>query len=206
MALKLPRLTAGFKIINRDGTPSAQFIQWWQQVAQNVEASINGITAALEAAGIALEAADVAIAAAASAQQAADNAQQATDASAAETSLVNSYVANFTNPLIYANSAGQVTIATHDRVYGDSALNPTVSVNGDTISTSESAGAVIRVFYDDPTRSGGSVVYQWTVDPAPPPAQTGNRHSVGAVTIPVTGSEDGNYVRPPGYVEAPNPI
>lgn len=194
MAIKLPRLSAGFKIINRDGTPTSQFIQWWQQVAQNVEVSINGITAALEAAGIALDAADVALAAAAAAQG-------ATDATASETSLTNSYIAGFTPPLISADDTGDVTIADHQRVYGDPALNPTAPITGATISTGLGVGAVVRVYYDDPARAGGAVTYQYTVDPAPPPVQAGDRHSVGAVTVPATGVEGGNYLKPPGYVD-----
>jgi hypothetical protein len=196
MALKLPRLSPGLKIINRDGTPSALFIQWWQQNADNIERSVNGIVLALEAAGIALDAADVALAAAAAAQDAADG-------TTAESSLVNSYIANFTAPLITADNLGNVTIANHDRVYGDPVMNPTVSVVGGVIATGVVSGGVVRVFYDDPTRTGGAVAYQFTVDPASPPVQTGDRHSVGAATIPVAGTEDGNYVRPPGFVEAP---
>lgn len=200
MALKLPRLKAGFQIVNKDGTPTGEFILWWQSLAEQIEDAINGIQVALEAAGIALNAADVALAAADAAQEAADNAGSAAGATAEETSIVNSYISNFTAPLISADSTGVVTIADHDRVYGDSTLNPTVPVDGGTVATAASAGAVVRVYYDDPTRAGNAVIYHFTTDPAPPPVQGGNRHSVGAVSIPVTGSHDGNYVRPPGYV------
>lgn len=201
MAFKLPRLEAGYRIINEDGTPTSTFIQWWQTNAEAIEDAINGIQLALEAAGIALDAADVAIAAAEAAQTAADNAQGAADQSASESSLVNSYPANFTPPLISVDDLGNVTIANHDRVYGDSTLNPTVSVNGDTFATGAAAGSVVRIYYDDPTRAGGVVTFQFTVDPAAPPVQGGDRHSVGAVTVPATGSNDGNSLKPPGYVE-----
>ena len=181
MALKLPRLQAGFQIVNKDGTPTATFIQWWQSNADAIESSINGIALALDAAGIALDAADVALAAADSAQSAADHAQSAADdaqaattATAAETSIVNSYIANFTAPLISVDSTGLVTIANHDRVYGDSTLNPTVSVTGGNLPTGAASGSVVRVYYDDPTRTGGAVTYQFTVDPAAPPVRVGS--------------------------------
>lgn len=145
-------------------------------------------------------AADAANTAAAAANSAAGTAQATTDAQKAETSLVNSFVQNFTAPLISADSAGTVTVANHDRVYGDVILNPAVSVTGGSFATTASIGDVVRVYYDDPGRAGGSVTYQYTIDPTASPVQSGNRHSVGAVTIPAVGTQDGNYVRPPGYV------
>lgn len=198
--LKLPRLQAGFRIINPDGTPTAEYIQWWQLVAERIETNVNDTTAALEAAGIALDAADVALDAATAAQGAADNAQAATDASVLETSIVNSYPANFTDPLVSIDNLGIVTIVNHDRVYGDSTLNPTVSVNGGSVATSATSGQTVRVYYDDPARAGGAVTYQFTIDPAPPPVQGGDRHSVGAATVPATGTDPGFPLRPPGFV------
>jgi hypothetical protein len=192
--LKLPKLPTAFKIINRDGTPTNVFQKWWQSIASGIEVSVNAIALALEAAGIALDAA-------AAAQAAADQASNVADAQAAETSLVNSYVTGFTPPLIEADEFGGVTIANHQRVYGDSTLNPTVAVTGASIPTIAIPGQVVRVYYDDPTRAGGPVTYQYTIDPAAPPVQTGNRHSVAAVTIPATGTEIGKFVRPPGYVD-----
>ena len=200
MPLKLPRLQAGFQIINpKDGTPTNAFIQWWQSVAEQAETAINGVEAALAAAGIALDAAEAADAAAAAADAAAANAQSSADATSSETSLVNSYVDNFTAPLISSDNLGNVTIATHDRVYGDPTLNPTVSVEGVTIATGEVNPSTGRISYDAPTRAGGAVTYLFTVDPATPPVQGGDTHSVGAVTIPAAGTQDGGFIRPPGY-------
>lgn len=142
------------------------------------------------------------------AQTAADNAnaaavsaQSGADAARIDNSLINSYPSNFTAPLISADSAGNVTIANHDRVYGDPVMNPTVAVTGATIATGATALQVVRVWYTDPSRSGGAVTYLFTVDPTPPTPQTGNNHSVGAVTIPTAGTNSGNGVRPPGFVE-----
>lgn len=193
MPLKLPRLQAGFQIVNpKDGTPTNAMIQWWQSVAEQAETAINGVEAALAAAGIALDAAEAA-------NTAAGNAQTAADTTSAETSLVNSYVDNFVAPIITSDNLGNVTIATHDRVYGDPTLNPTVSVDGDTIATGEVSPSTVRIYYNDPTRAGGAVAYLFTVDPATPPVQGGDTHSVGAVTIPAAGTQDGGFIRPPGY-------
>lgn len=132
-------------------------------------------------------------------QEATAEAAAITGQSRAESSLVNSYV-EAAGTVISVDDLGDVTINAHTRVYGDSTLNPSVSVAGSTISTGETAGAVIRVYYVDPTRAGGTVTYQFTVDPDPVVPQTGDNHSVGAVTVPVTGTEDGAYLRPPGYI------
>jgi hypothetical protein len=178
--------------------------RYWDEAMKKIESFANQILAipVIEAA---LADLDTAVAAAQSAattaQTAATSAQTAVDSQTAENSLVNSYINNFTAPLISADSTGNVIIATHDRVYGDSTLNPTVSVTGATVATGAAVFSVVRVYYDQSSRAGGAVTYQFTVDPASPPVQSGNRHSVGAVTIPAAGTQGGNYVQPPGYVE-----
>lgn len=198
--LKLPRLQVGFRICDPEtGNVSPEFLLFWQTFAEAIEANVNDINFALEAAGIALDAADAANTAAAAANTAASTAQGAADSTAQETSLVNSFVTGFTAPLISGSSIGTITIANHTRQYGDTALNPSVAVTGGTILTGLVSPALVRVYYDDPTRAGGAVTYQYTVDPADPPIQGGDRHSVGAVTIPAVGSTDGGYIRPPGY-------
>jgi len=50
MPLKLPRLPANQQLINADGTPTIVFSRWWQSMAEQIENSINGIQAALDAA------------------------------------------------------------------------------------------------------------------------------------------------------------
>lgn len=194
--LKLPRLTKGW-----DKQPQL-LERYWDIQATRLEGVLNQILSipliidALEDLDAAIAAAE---AAADNAQNAADNAQNAADSTTAETSLVNSYVSNFTPPLISVDSTGLVTIANHDRVYGDSALNPTVAVTGGNVGTGQPTGSLIRIYYNDPSRAGGAVTYLYTVDPAAPPVQGGITHSVGAVTVPGAGSVDGGYVRPPGF-------
>lgn len=108
-----------------------------------------------------------------------------------------SYPAGFTPPLIQADAAGNVTVAAHTRFYADGA---SVAVDGDTLATGEAAASVLRIYYDDPRHAGGAVNYQYTVDPADAPIQTGSRHVVGRVEIPASGTQDGAYPLPPGYV------
>lgn len=189
-----PRLRHGVPIAEKDGNPSSDFILKWQQMVEMLE-SVPAIQQAVAAAN----------AAAAAAQTAADNANAAADSVTSEASLVNSFIPDdsFTPPLISADSAGNVTIASHTRQYGNQALNPDVPVDGDTIATGAANPDVVRVFYNDPDRFGGTVLYQFTVDPDAAPVQGMGVHSVGAVTIPAAGTQDGNYVRPPGFVPVP---
>jgi hypothetical protein len=187
--LKLPRLSKGW-----DKQPQL-LERYWDIQATKLEGVLNQILAI----PLIIDALADLDAATQTAQDAADNANAAAESVTSESSLVNSYVANFTPPIISADTSGTVTIANHDRVYGNSVLNPTVSVDGDSVITGQPAGSVVRIYYNDPSRAGGAVTYLFTVDPAEPPVQGGNTHSVGAVEIPAAGSVDGGWVRPPGY-------
>jgi hypothetical protein len=191
---RLPRLP-----LNWNKQPQL-FERYWDEAMTNLEKTLNAI---LDIPAI-QTAIDAANAAAAAANTAADNAQGQADANAAEGSLINSYIdsSSFTAPLISATSTGSVTVKTHIRIYGDTTLNPSVSVTGSTFASGASAGNTVRVYYSDATRAGGAVTYLCTIDPAAPPVQTGNVHSVGTVIIPSTGTSGGKYVKPPGYVEA----
>lgn len=183
-------------VVDQSGRPTIAFLR---DLNGTVDV-VNALAQAQAAIVAAQAAADVAQAAAVAAQTAADNAQASNDATTSEQSIQSSYVDNYTPPLIEATSGGAVTIATHDRVYGNPSLNPTVSVTGASISTGALSGSLVRVYYDDPARAGGAVTYQFTVDPDPPPVQTGSIHSVGAVQIPNVGSQDGMGLQPPGYI------
>lgn len=198
MAIKLARLPT-----NWERQPEL-VRRYWDTTMTELEKTLNAILAipvieeALANLDTAVEAAQTA---AENAQIAADAANAAAEQSKAETSLINSYIENFTAPLISSDSLGNITVAAHDRVYGDSVLNPTVSVAGASIASGASPGDIVRVYYIDPSRAGGTVSYLFTIDPTTPQAQTGDTHSVGAVSVPAVGSTDGNFVRPPGFVE-----
>lgn len=189
--IKLPRLLRGWR------EQPELLERYWDIAMSKLEDVLNQLLAipAIEAALADLDTATQA------AQDAADAANAAANSVTSESSLVNSYPTNYVGALISATSTGDVTIANHDRAYGDATLNPTVAVVGDTISTGSVSPDVIRVYYIDPTRAGGAVTYLFTVDPADPPVQGGNVHSVGAVEIPAAGTQNGNGVRNPGYVE-----
>lgn len=141
------------------------------------------------------EAAAAANAAAAAANTAAANAQGAADEVTEASDLANSYVENFTPPMVEADNAGNVTIADHDRVYGD---GTTVSITGDTVATGESNPAIVYIYYDDPTRADTTPSFQFSTTEGDA-AQIGDRHNVGAVTIPAAGTQSGGYARPPGF-------
>lgn len=193
--VKLPRLTRGWQ-------DQPQLLErYWDIAMRKIESSLNQLLAIpiIQEALVDLDDAIVAAETAAeNAQSAADNAQASANGVTAETSLANSYINNFVAPLISADNLGNVTIANHDRVYGDGS---TVSVIGVVLNTGETSPDILRVYYEDVDRLGGSVTYLYTVDPTPPPAQTGSTHSVGATEIPAAGSQDGDYVRPPGFVD-----
>ncbi len=187
-----PRLRQGVPIgVLSDNTrvfPSPEFILFWQLFCETLEAipSIQADVAAAEAA-------------AAAAQASANAAQAAADDVSTATSLENSFITNFTPPLISADNTGAVTIANHDRQYAGDPAPPPVAVIGGTFPSGFVSGDLVRCYYDDAARTGGAVVYQFTLDPTVA-AQTGIRHSVGAVEIPAAGSQDGDPVRPPGFV------
>lgn len=190
--LKLPRFPNGWQ-----KTQPQLFERYWDETMFQIEKNIN----ALISLPLIEQAVLDAQAAANAAQTAADTATTAASASATEASLVNSFPSIAVAPILSVDSIGTIMVFAHQRVYGDSSINPTVSVSGATLVTGATSGQVVRVYYDDPTRAGGSVTYMWTVDPTAPPVQGSNRHSVGVVTVPGAGSSDGSGVKPPGYVE-----
>lgn len=203
--IKLPRLPANQRLINPDGTPTLTYSRWWQSVVQQVETAVNGI---LELPGIqeaidaAQAAADAANAAAATANTAADAAQTSADAVTASSALANSYVSGLTLSATDAGASVTVTISAHTRTY---ATDPPTSVSVSGGSVTGVPYSVLPdtytayIFYDQASRAGGSVTYQYTNDNSAV-AQINDRHSVGAVTSPeAAGADvDGRPISPPG--------
>jgi len=186
LMIKLPRLPYGWK------DQPQLFERYWHEAMSQIEKNINDLLSipAIEAAIVA-------------AQTAADNANAAAANVTSDSSLINSYVdsASYSGSLITCDNAGSITIQTHTRVYGDSTLNPSVSVTGATITaTGAVAGDIVRIYYNDSSRTGGAVTYSYTIDPAAPPVQKGTVHSVGVVEVPVVGTTDGQEIKNPGYV------
>lgn len=87
--IALPRLPANQQIVGANGNPTIVFSLWWQQIAGQIETSINGVNAALVAAGLAQSDATAAGESAATAQTMADTAQ---DAAAAAQATANDAV------------------------------------------------------------------------------------------------------------------
>lgn len=200
MNVKLPRLP-----INWQDQPRL-FDRYWDQAMSQIEDNINqllNLPAIQDAIVAAQTAANTANTAANAANTAANTANTAVQKAVSESSLNKSYVdlTSFTAPLLSADSAGVVTIASHVRIYGDSSLNPSTAVVGGSLSTGTPSGSVIRVYYNDASRSGGAVSYLYTVDPAAPPVQTGNTHVVGTIVVPASGVAAGAFIKNIGYVE-----
>lgn len=134
-------------------------------------------------------------AATAAAQAAADNANAAATATNNATSLANSYVSGLTLTATDAGSSATITISAHTRVYGD---GTSVAVSGGAL-TALAYDTLYYIYYDQPSRAGGSVTYQGTTD-ATIAAQTGDRHVVGSTTTPLAAGAPthGRPVLPPG--------
>lgn len=197
MAFRLPRLPVNWR------EQPALFERYWDEAMTRIEETLNAILSipAIEAALAAVDAkADDALADAAAAQDTATDAATAVNSVASETSLVNSYVVVDLAPTIEADDLGNITIQDHFRVYGD---GPTVSVTGAGFFAGAASGDVVRIYYIQPSRAGGSVTYLFTTDPADPPAQSGSTHVVGSVRMPNVGTAAGVTVPPPGFTVTP---
>lgn len=207
MAIKrvnLAPLQQSMPIVDAQGRPTTVFLNFINGTIQSLKNSVNDlidIENAVEAANAAATAANDAAAAAQSAandaNDAATGAQATADATSSEQSLINSGLINYTPPAIEASITGAVTIANHDRVYGNPTLDPTVSVTGDTVMSGFIGDDLVYIFYDDPSRAGGAVAYQMSLDSSDA-VQGGARHSVGSVVIPTIGTSEGIPVLPRG--------
>lgn len=189
--IKLAKFQQNIAIVDGEGklTRSAQTAL--NDAFDQIQEALNGILQIpeIQAALIALDAATAA------AQAAADNANASADENRAATALANSYVEP--NPLSAEDAGTNATIdiAAHTRVYGD---GTSVSVLGGTV-TGLAYETAYYVYYDQPSRTGGSVTYLTTEDYTVA-SQTGDRHVVGLILTPATGGTpvDGDPVLPPG--------
>lgn len=129
--------------------------------------------------------------------EAAEATAAAAQSQAAATATADALAKSFPSPssVLSATSDGAITITAHTRVYGDGV---SVAVNGGSVS-GWTQGQFVQVYYDDAGRAGGAVAYQGTTDVI---AQTGARHIVGGVAVPLAGApaEGGVSPPPPGYV------
>lgn len=193
--LRIPTLDQRSPIVDKDGRATTEFLRKFNDALKRIVELLNQI-AALPEIQEQLANLDETVAAAQeaieAAQQAADAATQQTEAQKREAAIQSSYI----DPAsVLTADPTTITIAAHTRFYGDGTSAP---VNGGMIAASAPSD-VDFVFYDDPDRDGGAVTYQLSTTP---PVQTGDRHVVGAVTIPAAGTQDGGEgPRRPGFVE-----
>lgn len=200
MAIKpisIPPLQERNPIVDADRRPVVSFIRALNNAFRQISASFNNQAEIVEQLAILAGIVDDQGELISAQQDQIDGLQsQGTDLER-EQSIVNSGIINVgTPPMISADDTGNIYLSDHERRYGNPAINPTVSVTGGS-ATEGLPGNRVYVYYDDPTRSGGAVTYQYSLDAADA-IQGGDRHSVGSVEIPVTGTSDGTYVRPPG--------
>lgn len=194
--LRIPNLNAANPIVDAQGRPTSEFLRRLNDILQGIATTLNAITALpeIQAALVGLgDATQAALDAAAAAQTAANSAQGQIDNQAREAALANSYI----DPDSVINSTSTtISIAAHTRFYGDGTF---ASVSSGTVSTT-AVGDIDFVYYLDPTRAGGAVTY--IAEANTNPAQTGDTHVVGAVTVPATGTVPGGKgPQRPGYVQ-----
>lgn len=205
--IRLPRLASNTDIVTADRKPTLQFSLDWNRAMEQIESTLNQLTAipSIQAALLSLDAATAAAttaaasanAAAGTALGAAGTAQNAADTVTASSALANSYVTGLTITATDAGTSATVTISDHSRVY---AYNPptTVAVTGSTI-TGLLYETTYYIVYDDPSRAGGAVGYG-AYTSANEAAQVNDRHSVGTVVTPAAAGAPapGRPVAPPG--------
>ena len=198
MALRLDRLQRGDKITTTDGVVT-QFLQsLWQRVMEQVEKAFVTQQEQITAIALAQAAATAANLAAAAANVAAGVAQAAAVDAGADASLASSGASGLTMSATDAGASATITISAHTRVYGN---GTSVSVTGGSV-TGLSYSTGYYIYYVQASRLGGAVTYQATTNSALA-AQTGDTHSLGAVTTPAAAGApiDGNINLPPGVRE-----
>ena len=180
----LPRLRIGDPLVDDNGRLSTSAHRHFELLTKNIESQLG----ALQAAQLATTAAAAANAAAVVANTAATNVTAASN-------IANSYVTGLALTATDAGTNVTIAISAHTRVYGD---GTSVAVNAGTLTTVPYS-TIARIYYDDPTRAGGAVSYQRTTSLSTA-AQSGARHSVGALTTPAAAGAavTGNPVLPPG--------
>lgn len=195
MTLRISRIDMGLPIVTETRRPTQKHLQDLNKAFDAIEVAFNALEGTTTDLGELLASVILLNELIVDAEAAIDAANEVTAEIAASDSLAKSWIENFTPPVVSADNAGLVTIANHDRHYGNGDI---VAVTGDTLATGEAAGIIVYIFYDDTSRAGGAVTYQYSTVEADA-AQLGDRHNVGAVEVPAAGTANGGYARPPGF-------
>jgi hypothetical protein len=192
MALNIPKLQYNLPLALPSGIPTQTFQRWWQEVADNIELNVNDLAAAVadiqtlqtqmndritEIAAIQADLSDQ-LAQIQAAQAAADVATR-NDAISASATAPSS--------ILSASDAGSdatISIAGHDRIYGDGSV---VTIDPSSI-TGLAYSTLYAVYYDDVNRTGGAKTFvATTVLKDAQYNKVAGRHFCGQVTTPAAG-------------------
>lgn len=178
---RLPRVRVSDQITDKDGRAKSVFVQFWEKVCQLIERQENGQNELLAL----IQAQTAAIA-----EQVSRLTRQI---------ISTSHVDGLTLVGAADGATAKIAISNHTRVYVDSEV---AVVGGD--FTGLAYGQAYALFYDDPERDGGNVIYFTTMDPteAVTSATHPDRHLVGVASTPATAGDppvDGGGTRPPGF-------
>jgi hypothetical protein len=197
VAVTIPKITLtdlqqSMAVVDAQGRPTPVFLRFINDSIRSLKDTVNALADVQNATDAANAAAEAAAAAADTANTAADAATSAATATARDQALVNSYISPAS---VLSSDTTTITIAAHTRYYADGS---SVSVGGGAIGAMAPTD-VDYVSYSDPSRAGGAVTYAVSTTA---PAQTGDTHVVGAVTVPAIGTQaGGDGPRYPGFVE-----
>jgi hypothetical protein len=177
MAIKhvdLADLQGTIPLVDAQGLPSPAFLRFLNTTVRALKNGVNNLIDVQNAV-------DAANAAAATANAAAATANAAATTVGRDAALANSWIEPSS---VLTATTTTITIASHTRFYAD---GTSVAVTGGT-KPATGSGDVDYVSYVDAARAGGLVTF---VVSTTQPAQTGDTHVVGAITIPATGTTTG---------------
>ena len=181
----LSRLKEAVRYFDEGGRPTINMQLHWQRTMEAIELAFSGLTGRVDDIDSLL--AQI---------QAANALATAASGTATEVNDRVNVALGFVDPVnvLSAASSGAITIAAHDRIYGD---GTTVAVNSGSVS-GFAPGDYVSVYYQDAGHAGGAVTYYGTTSAV---VQSGSRHVVGQVTVPAIGapSASGAGVTAPGY-------
>jgi len=187
--VRIPQLQQNIPVVDAEGRMTNEFARRLNEILGSLANAVNGVIDAQNAAAQARMAAETAQAAAETAQQAAEQAQQQGGEQNREQALVSSGI--MPRIVVRASATGNVSIATHTRYYGD---GTTVEVDAGGVDDGYMPGDQVFVSYVDASRTGGLVIYEGSLSFQ---SQTNDRHVVGSVVVPDTGTRAGEAGPPP---------
>lgn len=188
---RLPRLPRGAIVDPKTGFPLQAFTVYWQRLLEAQEATDAAQDVLIE--DLADLLADIILL-----NELITEAEEIIEQATTGSELTNSFVESLTLTATDAGANATITISGHDRKYPKTdGTVTTAAVTGGSL-TGLAYSTQYWIYYDQPSRAGGTVTYVASTSPT---AQIGDRHNVGAVTTPAAAGapNPGNPTRPPGY-------